>query len=137
MSFSSPIVISHIALQVTNLQQSTNFYKDVIGLQPLEEPFKLGRHSWFALGPACQLHLIAGAVELPQFHIDHHLALSTADLQNFIQQLDAAGVTYYDAKKAAGVVHVRPDGIRQVFFQDPDGYWLEMNNEFPVPQNPE
>jgi lactoylglutathione lyase len=130
-------VISHIALQVTSLQQSTLFYQDIIGLQPLEEPFKLGRHSWFALGPACQLHLIAGATQVPQFHIDHHLALSTPNLEDFIEKLTQSGVTYYDARKIPGVVHVRPDGIRQVFFQDPDGYWLEMNNEDPVPNNPE
>jgi len=23
---------------------------------------------------------------------------------------------------------VRPDGVRQIYFQDPDGYWLEVND---------
>lgn len=136
MVISPNFVISHIALQVSNLQQSTRFYQDVVGLKPLEEPFKIGRHSWFALGPLCQLHLIAGATGVPLFHIDHHLALSTSHFDDFIQKLSHSEIAYFDAKKNKGVVHVRTDGIRQVFFQDPDGYWLEMNNEFPVPQNP-
>lgn len=130
------ITVSHIALQVTNLQRSTDFYQNIVGLPPLEEPFKIGRHSWFALGPGCQLHLIAGAEQLPGFHIDHHLAMSTPRFEAFLEKLTDNGVAYCDARKNWGVAHVRPDGIRQVFFQDPDGYWLEMNNEFPVPVNP-
>lgn len=136
MSVSINKVISHIALQVIDLRQSADFYQNTVGLQPLEEPFKQGRHSWFALGSVCQLHLIAGAEQLPAFHIDHHLALSTPQLDDFIKRLTDAGVAFCDARKIWGSIHVRPDGIRQVFFQDPNGYWIEMNDEFPVPQNP-
>ena len=24
---------------------------------------------------------------------------------------------------------VRPDGIKQVYLQDPDGYWIEINDD--------
>ena len=132
---SAPVapVISHIAFKVTNLLRSTRFYADVVGLQPIPEPFKLGMHSWFALGPHCQLHLIAGGKVVPTFHIDHHLAFSTAHFNAFVARLKEAGIPYYDPKKQEGVIHSRPDGIRQVFFQDPDGYWLEMNDEFTMP----
>lgn len=125
-------IISHIALNVSNLECSTIFYRDVLQLQVIEEPFKLGMHSWFTLGPYCQLHLIAGANKVPVMHINHHLALSTPDLDRFISVLERNKVVYCDAFRNEGKIHARPDGIRQVFFQDPDGYWLEMNDEYRV-----
>jgi len=27
------------------------------------------------------------------------------------------------------VVQLRPDGIQQIYFQDPDGYWIEVNDD--------
>lgn len=121
--------ISHIALYVKDLSASTSFYKDLLGLSPLEEPFKLGMHSWFSLGAFCQLHLIAGAMEIPAFHINHHLALRVANFDALLLKLDQNNIPYYNAFRVLHEVQVRPDGIRQVFLQDPDGYWIELNNE--------
>lgn len=125
---SSP-VISHIALYVRNLQISTFFYQEVLQLQNIPEPFKVGKHSWFQIGACCQLHLIAGAEKTVQHSINHHISFSTSSVTDFARRLNGAGITYYDAFKNPGVIFVRPDGIQQIFFQDPDGYWLEMNNE--------
>lgn len=94
----------------------------------IPEPFKIGRHSWFQIGAVCQLHLISGAKDLPSFHINHHLAFSTDAFDDFVARLENAGVRYSDAVGNPNVTQVRPDGIRQVFFQDPDGYWLEVND---------
>src|SRR3712207_859584 len=114
------IAVSHIAFFVTDLQRSTRFYSEVLHLPPLEEPFKLGLHSWFSLGSSCQLHLIAVAERVPMMHINHHLALRTTTFDALLQTLNNKGIIYYDPSKKPGTIHVRPDGIRQVFFQDPD-----------------
>ena len=29
-----------------------------------------------------------------------------------------------------GRLHTRADGIRSVYLQDPDGYWIEVNEDF-------
>ena len=55
------IVLNHIAVYVADLARATEFYKNVLGLQEIPEPFKDNRHTWFTLGPAGQLHLIQGA----------------------------------------------------------------------------
>ena len=49
------------------------------------------------------------------------------DLDAFVAHLDRLGVAYSDWPGAAGVVSLRPDGVRQVYVQDPDGYWVEVN----------
>lgn len=130
-----PARISHIAFSVSNLQRSAVFYREIIGLQPLEEPFKIGMHSWFSLSPVCQLHLIAGAKEVPPFHINHHLALRTNAFEEFINRLLKAGIPYSGPFGKSAEIYTRPDGVRQVFFQDPDGYWLEMNDEKEANEN--
>lgn len=126
------MVISHIALYVSDLKRSTAFYAEVLQLPPLEEPFKLGLHSWFALGNKYQLHLIAAAKQVPSFHINHHLALRTDRFDDYLLRLTENWVVYYTPDHQPNTIYTRPDGIRQVFFKDPDGYWLELNDE-PLP----
>ena len=31
--------------------------------------------------------------------------------------------------KVVGTSPVRPDGVHQLYFQDPDGYWIEVNDD--------
>ena len=123
------MVISHIAVSVSHLEKSTHFYKEILQLQLIPEPFKQGMHSWFQIGTHCQLHLIAGAGEGYKKNMNNHLAFTTPSIEVFIDRLTGAGFSYSDAFGNKNKVHIRPDGIQQIFFQDPDGYWLEVNND--------
>ena len=61
--------LNHIAIYVVDLEKSTTFYKDIIGIEQIPEPFHDGRHSWFRVGAHSQLHIISGAkkpMELPK-----------------------------------------------------------------------
>ena len=42
--------------------------------------------------------------------------------------LDALKIPYSDWPGAAHTVNHRDDGVRQIYFQDPDGYWIEIND---------
>ena len=121
--------INHIALYVTDLKKSTDFYENVMQLSSIPEPFKDGYHSWFQVSTGCQLHLIGGAKEKVNPIIHTHLAFTTSSIEMFVQRLTEAGVEYGDVDGRKNTIQVRPDGIQQVFFQDPDGYWLEVNND--------
>jgi hypothetical protein len=46
----------------------------------------------------------------------------------FVGMLDKMKVAYSDWPGTPNKVNVRADGMKQVFFQDPDGYWLEVNS---------
>ena len=37
-------------------------------------------------------------------------------------------IEYSDFPGNLNKINIRPDGITQVFFQDPDGYWIEVNS---------
>jgi len=43
--------------------------------------------------------------------------------------LDELKIKYSDWLEAPYKVHIRKDGIRQIYFQDPDGYWIEVNDD--------
>ena len=124
------LVINHIALSVLDLKRSTRFYEEVMQLATIPEPFKDGKHCWFQIGDSCQLHLIEGLKEVVKQHINSHLAFTVPSIEDFAQNLSREGITYCEPEGGRlNVIHTRPDGIKQVFFQDPDGYWLEVNND--------
>jgi lactoylglutathione lyase len=50
-----------------------------------------------------------------------------ASLDVFMAHLDALHVKYANFAGDAKVT-ARPDGIKQIYFQDPDGYWIEVND---------
>jgi lactoylglutathione lyase len=123
------LVLNHIAVYVNNLQKSTEFYGNVLGLQIIDEPFKDGRHSWFDIGGGVQLHVISGAkAGLEQFKT-RHLCFSVTSMSDFIQRLDNYKIEYTNLKGDSKSPTQRPDGVKQIYFQDPDGYWIEINDD--------
>jgi lactoylglutathione lyase len=43
--------------------------------------------------------------------------------------LDQTHVTYRNSTPSGHqTAGLRPDGVRQIYFQDPDGYWIEVND---------
>ncbi|RZL00335.1 MAG: VOC family protein [Hymenobacter sp.] len=123
-----PTALNHIALYVVDLQKSADFYKNVLLLPELPEPFKDGKHVWLRIGPHSQLHIIQGNKN--QDHdINTHLAFSVKDLPKFMARLDKMGVRYGSWKSEPGKTTPRPDGVQQIYLQDPDNFWLEVNND--------
>ena len=120
----------HAAVHARDLQKSAEFYEKVLGLERIPDPFKDGRHIWFRVGAHNQLHVVGGAAAVPEQDILVHLAFRVASLSEFMARLDKMQVKYRNIK-GDGKVSVRADGVRQIYLQDPDGYWIEVNdNEF-------
>ena len=57
------------------------------------------------------------------------MAFSVASVDRFIQHLDAVGQKYGNWNISAKSIQLRPDGIKQIYLQDPDGYWIEINDD--------
>jgi len=81
---------------------------------------KIGEHN--------QLHLIAGTVP-PEPAPDMHFAFSISSFDDFLRHLNKAGIRYEDGHGEAGQIRMRPDGVKQIYVQDPDGYWIEINED--------
>lgn len=122
--------INHVAISVTDLEDSEQFYRDIIGLTQIEEPFGVGRHAWFDLGSGAELHIIRSADERRERDRNNHLCFSVSDMDAFIEKVTSHGIEYADAAGNRGEINIRPDGIQQIYFTDPDGYWLEINDDF-------
>ena len=119
----------HIALYVKDLKKSADFYKNVMQLQEIPEPFHDGKHIWLRTGEHTQLHLIQGAAEVTDHDINSHFAYSVNDLAVFTKHLDELHVKYGNWKQDSKTPQLRPDGIKQVYLQDPDKIWIEVNDD--------
>ena len=120
----------HSTVYVRDLQKSADFYEKVLGLERIPEPFKDGRHVWFRIGPHDQRHVVSGATEAMKHDVNVHLAFRVVSFDDFISHLDRTSIKYRKSIREEGKgTSVRPDGVHQVYFQDPDGYWIEVNDD--------
>jgi lactoylglutathione lyase len=120
--------LEHIAVYVNNLEVSTRFYKNILQLDTIPEPFHDGRHTWFSIGGKSQLHLISGAAKDIVHDKNSHLCFRVASMDAFISRLKDAGVSFEDWPGNKQSVNTRPDGVKQIYFKDPDGWWIEIND---------
>ncbi len=121
-------VLNHIAVYVVNLKTSTDFYKDIVHLDTIPEPFHDGRHTWFSIGPTGHLHLIQGAKEAIVHDKNSHLCFTVSSVPDFIKVLVANNIEYENWAGEKNQVTLRVDKVNQLYFKDPDGYWIEIND---------
>lgn len=120
--------LNHIALYVVDLKQSTDFYHKVVGLDTIPEPFHDGRHTWFSIGPLSHLHIISGATAIETHNKNAHLCFTVPSVDAFIKNLEKHKVSYENWAGEKNAVTKRVDGVKQIYFKDPDGYWVEVND---------
>lgn len=119
---------NHLALSVKNVDCAAEFYKNVLKLQEITNRSKLEGVRWFTLGDGKEIHLISIVKENVTINKAVHLALTTLEFDAFVGRLDKMNISYSDWPGVNHKVNIRADGIKQVFFQDPDGYWIEVNS---------
>jgi len=128
---------NHIALVVSDVGRSAEFYAKVIGLQQIRRP-NFDRHgAWFTMGNV-ELHLIKGE---PLVHsgkdlIVNHIAIETTDIDRVPEILTAAGVPFrqnvsvpkgsMDSGSGTNSTNNSRKIVKQFFLRDPDGYYLEI-----------
>lgn len=118
---------NHAAVCVHDLKKSTDFYHTVIELQEVPNPFNDGAHTWFSIGPHLQLHVIQRDCN-PTPNKNIHMCFSVATLSQFTAHLDKLSVPYTNLKGDSKEPTLRIDGVKQIYLQDPDGYWIEIND---------
>tara|TARA_R110002049_G_scaffold309298_2_gene520495 strand:- start:17802 stop:18257 length:456 start_codon:yes stop_codon:yes gene_type:complete len=122
------VVFNHVALSVKNLDQSAEFYMNTLNLKEITNKTKKESRRWLSLGEGKELHLISDYEGDIQVTKAVHLALTTSNFDAFLKKLESMKISYSDWDGNPNIVSIRADGIRQVFFQDPNGYWIEVNS---------
>ncbi|MDA9110669.1 VOC family protein [Bacteroidia bacterium] len=120
---------NHVALSVKNVDESAAFYQKVLQLQKIENTASNSKTRWLSLNEGKQLYLIPR----PDFEIKVnkavHFALATTDFDEVTNTLLKLNIEYSDWPGTPNKNYVRKDGVKQLYFQDPDGYWIEINND--------
>ena len=127
-SNSFSVKLNHIALSVSDANKSAAFYSDVLNLQEITNRTEVEGIRWFSLGEDKELHLISTLSEPFSINKAIHFALTTSDFDQFMERIQGLKIPYADWPGTPNAISVRADGIRQIFFQDPDGHWIEMNS---------
>jgi lactoylglutathione lyase len=122
------LAFDHTTVLVADLERSEAFYGDILRLAPLETPWgPAAPIRFFSLGSARQLH-IGESDERPESNRGVHLAFAVANFDKYLRFLRARGVEYSNFEGSSASPQLRPDGVRQVYLQDPDGNWIEIND---------
>lgn len=117
----------HDALQVKDLERAALFYKEIMKLKEIDNA-GLGDHiRWFQLNDKVQIHLIQSDEEIDK-NKGVHFAINTDKLEEFMQFLKSKNVLFENWPGEKETTNARPDGVRQIYLQDPDGYWIEVND---------
>ena len=119
---------NHLALSVKDVDRSAEFYMKVLKLPEILNRSKIEGVRWFVFADGQELHLISAIKQDVITNKALHLALTTSNLDDFVKTLNTMKIAYSDWPGNPEKINIRADGIKQVFFQDPDGYWIEVNS---------
>jgi catechol 2,3-dioxygenase-like lactoylglutathione lyase family enzyme len=122
------VSLNHTAIYVRSMKTSAAFYHDIIGLDTIPEPFHDGKHAWFKTGPGTALHIIEGAKAKKEYYKNQHTCFSVPSVDSFVVLLKKNNIYWEDRDGAKKAITTRVDGVKQLWLQDPDGYWIEIND---------
>jgi len=117
----------HLSIVVEDVDKSADFYANVLNLKEIPHPDKTPGFRWFVINEKTQIHLIQKEFAPFEKNKSMHLALATQDLAGVIKHLKANNVIFDDSSGKKNTIKHRSDGVDQIYIQDPDGYWIEIN----------
>lgn len=117
----------HYSLIVKDLEKTGEFYKDILRLKEIPHPSATSGFRWFVINGNSQLHLIEKDSVAMKHSKSVHLCLATQKLDAFIAYLKEKEVAYSDWPGKPNSVTLRADGVRQIYVQDPENNWVEIN----------
>jgi lactoylglutathione lyase len=122
------VKINHTAIYVMDIKATNFFYLNIIGLDTIAEPFHDGKHAWYKTGDGIAMHVIQGATAKKDYYKNQHTCFSVPSIEGFVERLKKNNISWEDRDGAKNAITTRVDGVKQLWLQDPDGYWIEINN---------
>ncbi len=121
--------INHTAIFVIDIAKSGDFYSNRIGLDTVPEPFHDGKHIWYRTADHTMLHVIQGADQKKDYYKNQHTCFTVPNFNDFVKNLVNDHWAFEDVAGNKNKITTRVDGVHQIWLQDPDGYWIEINDD--------
>jgi catechol 2,3-dioxygenase-like lactoylglutathione lyase family enzyme len=121
----------HYTILVKNLEKSAEFYENILQLKEVDTPWGEDLALpvlFFDIGNNQQLHVTQQENESIKLSKIIHIAYTVKDFDGYLEFLNEKGIEYGDWSGKNKKFQTRIDGVKQIYFQDPDGYWIEINN---------
>lgn len=126
-------IFNHMAISVKDLDRAATFYINLFQFKEINNRSKIEGIRWLSLGEGKELHLISIIKENVIANKALHLAFTTQHFDAFVKMLEDMHIAYSDWPGTPSAITKRADGVKQVYFQDPDGDWIEVNNGYASP----
>jgi catechol 2,3-dioxygenase-like lactoylglutathione lyase family enzyme len=114
--------INHVSINALDLQESVDFYVDLLGAEPIATPNFGIPVQWLALGRT-QLHLFERDLK-PTSH--HHLGITVDDLEPVYRAAERRGA--FDDEAFRNHLVELPGDVIQLYIRDPAGNLVELDH---------
>jgi catechol 2,3-dioxygenase-like lactoylglutathione lyase family enzyme len=113
--------LNHVSVNARDLQESTDFYAELLGAVPVPTPNFGIPVQWLALGRT-QLHLFERELQ-PTSH--HHFAITVEDLEPIYRAAERRDA--FDRDAFGNHLVELPGDVVQLYLRDPAGNLLELD----------
>ena len=114
--------INHVSVNALDLQESVDFYVELLGAEPIPTPNFGLDVQWLALGRT-QLHLFERDLQ-PTSH--HHLGITVDDLEPAYRAAERRGA--FDRNAFRNHLVELPGDVVQLYVRDPAGNLVELDH---------
>jgi catechol 2,3-dioxygenase-like lactoylglutathione lyase family enzyme len=113
--------INHVSINARDLEESVDFYVELLGAEPIPTP-KFGIPvQWLALGRT-QLHLFEHDIQPPSHH---HLGITVDELEPVYRAAERRGA--FDREAFRNHLVELPGDVVQLYLRDPAGNLVEID----------
>ena len=114
--------INHVSINARDLQDSVDFYVELLGAEPVATPNFGIPVQWLALGRT-QLHLFEKDLQ-PTSH--HHLGITVDDVEPVYRAAERRGA--FDDRAFGNRLVELPGDVVQLYLRDPAGNLVEIDH---------
>jgi len=118
----------HYAINVDDVDASVAFYQKVLALNEVKDGTNKENIRWLSLGNGMALHVIETDRSEVRLQKGVHLSIAVNKFDDFVRHLRDINLQFFSWQGVPMESNGRPDGVRQVYFKDLDGYWVEVND---------
>lgn len=118
----------HYAINVDDVDETVAFYQKVLALDEVYDGTEKENIRWLSLGNGMSLHVIESDRSGVKLQKGVHLSIAVREFDRFVQHLRDINLQFFSWQGVPMQSNGRPDGARQVYFKDLDGYWTEVND---------